>query len=151
MTARTSRRTRHGMPKPDLGVVVVLDTHAMLWWQAGSDRLSARAMLHIEHARSLLISPISCWEVAMLVQKRRIVLDRPTLAWVGDFLRTDRVEVAEVTPALAVAAAELSGFHGDPADRLIVATALTHGAALITKDGAIASHAARSSGVEIIW
>ena len=139
------------MPKPDLGDAVLLDTHVLLWWQAGSERLSSRASSRIEHARRLLVSPISFWEVAMLVQKGRIGLDRATGAWAGDFVAEDRVEVADLTPAVAVAAAELADFHGDPADRIIVATARSQGVTLLTKDDRIRTYARASGTISVVW
>ena len=139
------------MPKPDLRADVLLDTHVLIWWQAGSDLLSRQALSRIEHADRLLISPISFWELSMLVRKERIGLDRATSAWVRDFLATDRVEVADLSPAVAVAAGELSNFHGDPADRLIVATARVAGATVITKDHKILAYAASSGLIAAQW
>jgi PIN domain nuclease of toxin-antitoxin system len=100
---------------------VLLDTHALLWWQAGSGRLSRRALAAIRGA-TCQISPITCWEVATLVTKGRIALDRPVARWVADLVATE-VEVVDLTPSIAAAAGSLVDFHGDPADRLIYATA----------------------------
>lgn len=130
---------------------VVLDTHTLLWWHAESDRLSADALRAIDGAGSVLVSPISFWEVSMLVQKARIGLDRPTAVWVSDFLSTDRVEIAELTPAIAVRAAELLDLHGDPADRILVATATSLGVALVTKDEKIHAHAKLGSSLIALW
>ena len=139
------------MSKPEPGVDVLLDTHVLLWWQAASDRLSRNARRRIEHAPHVLVSPISFWELAMLVEKGRVGLDRSTAAWVQDFVATDRVEIADVTPAIAVAAAELSGFHGDPADRLLVATARSHGVPLVSKDDKVRKYAQSSGGLSVVW
>lgn len=93
----TSRWGASGMPTTD---AILLDTHALLWWQAGSDRLSAVAAAAIDAAARVLISPISCWEVAMLVSRRRVSLDRAVTAWVQDLMTSQQVEVAQLTPAI---------------------------------------------------
>lgn len=92
----------------------------------------------IESARRILVPAISPWELAMLVAKRRLELDRPVIRWIGQALALPRVELAALTPAIAVRAAGLgAGFSGDPADRLIVATALEAGAPLFTRDASL--------------
>jgi PIN domain nuclease of toxin-antitoxin system len=135
------------MPKRDREQRVVLDTHTILWWHAESDRLSDVALRAIAGAPVVLVSPISFWEIAMLVQKGRVALDRPTAVWVSDFQSTDRVEIADLTPAIAVRAAELSDIHGDPADRILVATAGALGLPLVTKDDKIHAHAKLAASV----
>ena len=91
-------------------------------------------------------------QLAMLVEKRRIALDRRTSAWVGDFLATERVEITELTPDVAATAGELADFHGDPADRLIVASALRSGATLVTEDHRIRDYGRRSPGtLMVLW
>jgi PIN domain nuclease of toxin-antitoxin system len=123
----------------------------MLWWQADVERLSAKAARGIEFASRILVSPISFWELAMLVEKGRVQLDRPTSLWVVDFLATDRVEAAELSPTVAIGAGELSGFHGDPADRLIVATAKSLRIPLISKDDKIRTYAKTDKALTVIW
>lgn len=135
------------MPTADL---VLVDTHVLLWWQAASDRLSVDARRLLAVAR-VLISPISCWEVAMLVTKGRVGLDRPVAQWVRDLLTTHTVDVAELTPDAAVLAGELEAFHGDPADRFIYATAATVGVPLITKDGRLRQFAMSRGDVHVVW
>lgn len=130
---------------------VLLDTHVLLWWQAGSERLSTRARVRISTAKRILVSPISCWEVAMLVSKGRVRLDRPTAAWVRDLLVQDRVSLAELSPAIAVAAAELADFHGDPADRLLYATARSLQADLLSKDQHLRRYGATHADVRVLW
>lgn len=130
---------------------VLLDTHALLWWQADAGQLSSRARLAISAADRVLISPISCWEVAMLVQRRRVQLDRPTAAWVRDLLAQDPVHAADLTPAIAVAAAELDDFHGDPADRFLYATARSLQADLLSKDQRLQQYAVRQGDVKVVW
>ena len=133
--------------------LTLLDTHAILWWQAGSTRLSAPARRAIEAARTILVSPISFWEVALLVEKRRVELDRDVVVWVQDFLEGDRVELAGLTSTVAVAAGRLpaAGFEGDPADAIIYATARERGATIASKDLRIRGHALTRRDVKVIW
>jgi PIN domain nuclease of toxin-antitoxin system len=139
------------MPTTDHRNAVLLDTHALLWWQADRNLLSSVASRSIESATRILVSPLSFWELAMLVEKGRVGLDRPTRVWVGDFLASDRVALAELTPAIAVDAAAITNFHGDPADRIIVSTALAHGVALISKDDKIRALAGVHKPLSVIW
>jgi PIN domain nuclease of toxin-antitoxin system len=130
---------------------VLLDTHVLLWWKADPDRLSPAAVDAIAEAAEILLSPISCWEVAMLVEKKRVALDRPTQDWIADVLAGERLELAQLTASVAVAAAGLVNLHGDPADRFIVATAEALNAPLVTKDRLIHSYADGDSALRAVW
>lgn len=135
---------------------VLVDTHALLWWQAQPDqarpeRISISAWERIMAASCVLVSPISCWEVGMLVGKERIRLDRPTAAWIRDVLATDSIGVAELTPGIAVAAAELADFHGDQADRFLYATARSLDVPLLSKDRLLHGYAETDRTVTVIW
>jgi len=114
--------------------VIVLDTHAWIWAASAPARLGreARRLLARERARG--VAAISCWEIAMLAARGRIELDRDPVTWMEDALAALRADLLPLTPTVAAASAQLGALHGDPADRLIVATALTHGATLVTKD-----------------
>ena len=127
--------------------MIVLDTHAWIWLASDPARLGGAARKAIGRERSRGIAAISCWEVAMLAARGRIELDRDPITWMDDSLRAEDIELFPLTPAVAVASAQLGAFRGDPADRMIVATALTHGAVLITKDERI-----REQGlVKTLW
>jgi len=128
---------------------LLLDTHALLWWQADSDLLSARARRLIDAAPRLFLSAISLWEIATMVGQGTIALDRPTQMWVHDLLADGIITVAELTPTIAVAAAQLDDFQGDHADSIIYATAIHHQLVLVTKDPILADYA-RSHGDAII-
>jgi PIN domain nuclease of toxin-antitoxin system len=129
---------------------LLLDTHALLWWQAGSSRLSSLALDAIATADELLVSPISFWEVAMLVSKGRIALDRPAAAWANDLVGPGGpVRDAGLSPDVAVAAGQLADLHGDPADRIIVATAMAERVPIVSKDRRIAAGAA--GHVAVVW
>lgn len=136
-----------------LDTLILLDTHVILWWQAGGARLSARAKREVDRADALLVSPVSFWEISRLLDKGRIELDRERYVWMSDFLSGDRVELAPLTPTAAMAAGHLPerGFEGDHADALLYATAREHMAPFISKDQAIRRYAAASREVAVIW
>jgi PIN domain nuclease of toxin-antitoxin system len=119
--------------------VIVLDTHAWLWWFTAPERLSDAAREAIDQAPSIGVSTLSAWEVATLVARRRISLDRDVRLWVRQALADARIESLAPSPDVAVAAGLLDAksFPGDPVDRLIYATARSADAMLITRDEAI--------------
>jgi PIN domain nuclease of toxin-antitoxin system len=128
--------------------VTVVDTHAWLWWVAEPARLGKAARRALNDARRVGVPAICCLEVAALAARGRVTLDRPPLAWLQDALGLPRVELVPLTPAVAVKAAGLpASFPGDPADRLVVATALIEAGVLVTKDSRIQD----SSLVETVW
>jgi PIN domain nuclease of toxin-antitoxin system len=128
--------------------VILLDTHAWVWHVAKPEKLSKRAAEALEQADRLAVSAISCREVATLVSKGRLVLDRPTREWLLQALAQPRIELAALSPTIAARSAELGDdFHGDPADRILVATALERRMPLVTRDKLI-----RASGVvRCVW
>jgi PIN domain nuclease of toxin-antitoxin system len=90
---------------------------------------------------------VSCFEIAAAVAKGQITLDRGTLEWLQQPLAAPRLELLPLTPAIVVKSTMLGRFHGDPADRLIVATAILESAMLVTKDQRIRKYEA----VSTIW
>jgi PIN domain nuclease of toxin-antitoxin system len=136
------------MPSAD---IIVLDTHALLWWQSGGQRLSTAARAHIDQATKIAVCPISFWEIAMLAEKGRIVLDRPAVQWTNDLLTDSRLEATDLTPSIAASAGALPDFHGDPADRLIYTTARSIGAPLLTKDAQFHRHADHHDRMVTVW
>jgi PIN domain nuclease of toxin-antitoxin system len=116
--------------------VVVLDTHAWIWWTDDPTRLSEAARQAIEEADPIGVASISCWEVGMLSLSGRVRLDRDTRRWVRQALAQPGVMAIPLTPKVALDAAllEPEGFIGDPADRLIYASARDAGARLVTRD-----------------
>ena len=120
--------------------MIVLDTHVWLWWWSKDrTRLPARVRKAIDTAEEIGIPAISCWEVAMLDRRGRIELDRDVRVWIAQSLHADRVRLLPLTPDISVGAARLLWDNKDPADRLIVATAMIHRAPVVSKDERIRS------------
>ncbi len=115
--------------------VVVLDTHALVWWTQEPDLLGKGARSAIENARRIIVPAIVFWEVALLVRKARLRLKRAQspLEWMGRVLDIARVVAAPLLPEIALGADGLD-MHPDPADRFIVATAMHEKAPVVTKD-----------------
>ncbi len=112
---------------------ILLDSHALQWWSAEPARLSAAARAAIVGADELAVSAITWFELAWLAGRGRIVVSIPVRSWLTGLAAG--VRTAGITPAIAHAAASLPDkFPGDPADRLIYATALEHEWQLVTKD-----------------
>lgn len=120
-----------------VAALILLDTHVVLWFRSGVT-LRSEAMRAIERAsreRAIAVSAISAWEIGMLVNKGRISVEESPEAYVRAlFARADILE-APVSAEIAELAARLpSAFHGDPADRIITATAAKLGCPLATRD-----------------
>jgi len=112
---------------------VLLDTHVVHWWSAEPKRVSARARATLEGADELVVAAISWYELAWLARHERIALTVPIRTWLQGL--AEQLRTIGVTPAVADTAAGLpASFPGDPADRLIYATAIEHGLDLVTKD-----------------
>ncbi|MGH6953552.1 MAG: type II toxin-antitoxin system VapC family toxin [Alphaproteobacteria bacterium] len=131
--------------------MIVLDTHVLVWWAAGGDRLSARAARTIRAAlrkAPVAVSAISILEIATAVRRGRLVLSRPVEAWLEDVRALPELHLEPVSAAIA-ARAGLWGedVPGDPADRLIAATALSLSAVLVTAD----RNLARARVVKTLW
>ncbi|MGC2191654.1 MAG: PIN domain-containing protein [Candidatus Dormiibacterota bacterium] len=118
---------------------LLLDSHAIQWWSAEPERLSPAAKVAIEGADELAVASISWFELAWLAEHQRILVSVPVRAWLAQL--SDLVRTVVISPAVAGTAAGLpASFPGDPADRLIYATALEHGWQLITKDQRMRGH-----------
>ncbi|MES2209777.1 MAG: type II toxin-antitoxin system VapC family toxin [Chloroflexota bacterium] len=134
-------------------MTILLDTHALLWWQAGGDRLSPGAARAIRDAEGIFVSPLSCWEITTLQRQGKIELDREPLTWVQALLRTPGVEVAGLSPTAAAWAGALDSnrFPGDPIDRMLYATAMDLRIPLVTKDERLTAFARAEGTVDIVW
>lgn len=118
---------------------VVLDSHVIHWWSAEPDRISPAASKAIADADELAVADISWFELAWLARHERIVVSVPIVSWLQRL--ASQVRTIPVTPAIATTAVNLpSSFPGDPADRLIYATAIEQGWPLITMDQRLRKH-----------
>ncbi len=131
--------------------MVVLDTHAWLWLALEPRRLSATATAAIQQASStdgIAIASISLVEMAMLIVRGRVVTRGTPESWLIALVDQTSVIVKDVTPAVAVIATQFpDDFPGDPADRLIAATARVEGVPLVTRD----SRLRVSPAVRTVW
>ena len=121
--------------------MIVLDTHAWVWWVNDPGMLSRRARKAIDEAmgrKTLHVSSISAWEVALLAQRGRLVLSMDVRDWIARSEALPFLRFVPVGNGIAIESVRLHDFtRNDPADRIIVATAAALGATLVTKDEAI--------------
>jgi PIN domain nuclease of toxin-antitoxin system len=118
---------------------VLLDSHVVHWWSADPGRLSRVASQTVEQAGELAVAAITWFELAWLAEHERIQLTIPVNLWLQRL--AEHVRTVGITPSIAVTAVSLpSSFPGDPADRLIYATAVEHGWRLVTKDRRLRKH-----------
>lgn len=126
--------------------MTLLDTHVLIWFVQGNERLGAAARQHIEHALAqgeVMVSAITFWEIAMLVRRRRVSLTQPTQTWIDALCDKSGIKVTDVSRQIATAAGDLGEeIHGDPIDRIIIATAHHCGTPLLTADRAILAYGA---------
>jgi PIN domain nuclease of toxin-antitoxin system len=119
---------------------LLLDTHVVHWWSAEPQRISEPAREALDEAQELAVAAISWFELAWLARHERILLRIPIRSWLDGL--ASQLRTIGVTPAIADTATALpSSFPGDPADRLIYATAIEHGLPLVTKDRGIRDNA----------
>ena len=114
-------------------IMVVLDTQVLVWINLAPKKLTRKAMETMAEAETLLIPSISLWEISMLVHYGRLELPCPPLDWFDTVCGLPRVRLQEITPRIAVISGS-TAMHGDPADRLVVATAKALNCPLITAD-----------------
>ncbi len=124
---------------------LLLDTHVWIWLMNGAEPLkSSRMRPQLEETArgaGLLVSAISVWELGMLEAKGRLSFSLDGEEWVRQALAVPGVTLAPIAPKIALASSRLpAAFHGDPADRIIVATARLVGAGLVTKDKKIITY-----------
>ena len=133
---------------------LLLDTHVWIWVAENvTAKLSASCAESIGLAsrqRRLLVSAISVWEVAILDVKKRISLYTNCLDWVYLGLKGQNIELVDLSPEIAIDSTRLpEGFHADPADRILIATARNRNAILVTADRAILEYS-RSKHVRVL-
>ena len=116
--------------------MILLDTHALVWLSEGNSKLGKESLSLIDKAlkeNELFVSAVSFWEVAMLVEKGRLTMDFSVMQWRSNLMRHGMQEIS-LTGDVAIGSAQLINFHGDPADRMIVATAIKSIMNLCTAD-----------------
>ena len=131
--------------------MIVLDTHAWIWFISNPNFLSKRAGKAVNAAaedNGILISSISAWELALLIKKKRLHLTLEVTDWIAKSESLPFIQFVPVTNSIAVKSINLPlPLHSDPADRIIIATALSVGAPLVTKDKKLLDY----SPIKTIW
>lgn len=130
---------------------LVLDTHIWLWWLLGQPELTAKERDRLDALAAVGTPPglsaISLWEAQMLATKGRLKIDARLTHWLPTAAAQESVTLLPMDVAVILALDRLpAAFHGDPADRIIVATARAHGLPLATRDANI-----RRSRAAKIW
>ncbi len=129
-------------------MTLLLDTHIALWLDSGNASLKDRARRKIDECwragGTILLSAVSAWEIALLADLQRITLDLPAADWIARFLNRPGFAPAPLTPESAARAYDIKPFaHRDPADRLLMATAMELRCPLVSYDTNIAHFAKR--------
>jgi PIN domain nuclease of toxin-antitoxin system len=133
-------------------MLTICDTHVLLFWADSPDRLTKPALQALDNGReqgTLACAAISFWEIAMLFRKNRLTLpaQHSPLSYMEDIVDSLGLAILPLTPMIAALAESGIVAHGDPGDRLIAATAITHQASLITADEKLRS----VPGLRYIW
>jgi PIN domain nuclease of toxin-antitoxin system len=125
--------------------MLVIDTHILLWWVNDDKQLSAKARAAIQdemgNQGSILVSSISAWEIAMLVNRNRLTLTMDLDKWLQVVSEIDCLRFVPIDNKVALESTRLPGsFHKDPADRMIVALARNVSAPLVNADDKILAY-----------
>lgn len=127
--------------------MILADTHAWFWWLRESPRLSPAGRRAL-NGDEVAIASISLWEIALLAARKRIELSIPLEEWLDIAVTRPGTTILDLSPAVAATGAGFGpGIHKDPADRIIMATAMRHGLRLVTADERISS----SGLVRTVW
>lgn len=118
---------------------ILLDTHVWLWAMNGNTEYLSKEFCKffnkIIKTKNVMISPMSIWEIGMLVDKGRIEIGMDTLDWINQALDVQGMQLLPITPRIAIQSTKIPGsLHGDPVDRLLIASAYEENAVLVTCD-----------------
>ena len=122
--------------------MIVLDTHIWVWWVQNDARLTQKHQQWLQEYESdgLGVSIVSCWEVAKLVEKNRLTLPLTIDRWLTVALTYTGVQLLDLSVPIVVDSTQLNGFHSDPFDQMIVATARIYNCSLLTVDDKILNY-----------
>lgn len=120
--------------------MIVIDTHIWVWWVGAPHELSQaqRTLLSLHESTGLVVSAISCWEVAKKAASGAMLIELPIDEWMAKAIAYPGIKIEHLSPAIVIESTRLpAGFHKDPADELIVATSRILKCTLLTSDGKI--------------
>ena len=122
--------------------MIILDTHIWVWWVQNDARLTAQYRQWLEYYQQdgLGISILSCWEIAKLVEKNRLILPLAINEWLELALAYPGVQLLDLNLPIIVDSTRLNGFHSDPFDQMIVATSRYYNCNLLTADAKILNY-----------
>lgn len=130
--------------------MIVLDTHALIWWLENPRKLAASARRRVMAAarqHKLTVSAVSTFEIATLLRQGRLKLRADPDTWFNALCSLPELHITPVTAAIAWRAGRLQEtMPGDPVDRMIAATAIELGAVLVTADERLRQH-----GLQTVW
>ena len=123
--------------------MILLDTHIWIWWVSNSPELSPKhkTLIEKEIPKGIVVSAISCWEIAKKVEIGKLQLDRSTDQWIKNALNYPGIQLIDLSLEILLASTQLPGnFHKDPADQMIVATSRVINVPLLTEDRKILTY-----------
>ncbi|MCP4295978.1 MAG: type II toxin-antitoxin system VapC family toxin [Proteobacteria bacterium] len=115
---------------PDL----LLDTCALIWLAESSDRISEQTVSLINESNCVYTSAITAWEISLLCSKGQLAFSMPPEEWYKDFTRNQNIQNIDISPAIAFMSNDLPWHHRDPADRFILATAISQNLTIVSGD-----------------
>lgn len=124
--------------------MVVLDTSTLLYWTLDPDKIPGAVAEVIGNADRILVSSITIWEIGVKLKRGKLEIPLSLREYVEGIAHVDRVEILAVDVPTWIESLDLDWQHRDPADRVIVATAVRHGCALVSPDAAMAGYYART-------
>jgi PIN domain nuclease of toxin-antitoxin system len=131
-----------------VSVNYLLDTCGLIWLVNGAAELSSGARAACGQPGIVLcVSAISSWEMALKQARKKLSLQKPLLEWWAEAIARHALVELPISAKIAIRSVELESIHGDPADRLLIATAQEHGLTLLTPDPVIAKY----SNLNVLW